>query len=207
MSGPLRAAWRRVDAEPRQEWATLWPAIVSLTALLSLFTFFTSFAHPFVQTGLLTDAGVDDGTKARGVAAVLLQAAILMGVILLALRRWQLPVGTLTVVLTLNIALMSVFGQADQYKLIPLAMLSGVVADVLRWYLKPSINQPSALRIFAFAVPVVFYLDYFVPIMIQNGGIQWSIHLWLGSTVMAGIVGFVLSYLLLPPGIPTERAR
>jgi hypothetical protein len=130
-----------------------------------------------------------------------------MGVILLALRRWQLPVGTLTVVLTLNIALMSVFGQADQYKLIPLAMLSGVVADVLRWYLKPSINQPSALRIFAFAVPVVFYLDYFVPIMIQNGGIQWSIHLWLGSTVMAGIVGFVLSYLLLPPGIPTERAR
>jgi hypothetical protein len=207
MSGPLRAAWSRADAEPGQRWATLLPAIISLTAILSLFTFFTSFAHPFVQTWLLTDPSVGDGEKSRGAAAVLLQAAILMGVILLALRRWRLPVGTLTLVLTLNIALMSVFGQTNQYKLIPLAMLSGVIADALLWYLKPSISQPAALRIFAFAVPVVFYLDYFVPIMIQNNGIQWSIHLWLGSTVMAGIVGLILSYLLLPPRIPAERAQ
>lgn len=206
MSGPFRAAWRRTGTQAGQGWAALSPAIISLTAMLSLFTFFTSFAHPFVQTGLLTDSWVSDAEKSRGAAAVLLQAAILMGVILLALRRWRMPVGTLTLVLTLNIALMSVFGQADQYQLIPLALLSGVIADALLWYLKPSISRPAALRIFAFAVPVVFYLDYFVPIMIQNNGIGWSIHLWLGSTVMAGIVGLLLSYLLLPPRLPGEQA-
>lgn len=206
MSGPFRAAWRRSVSEPRQGWAALFPAIISLTAILSLLTFFTSFAHPFVQTGLLIDSLVDNGEKSRGAAAVLLQAAILMGVILLALRRWRLPVGALTLVLTLNIALMSVFGQANQYQLIPLATLSGVIADALLWYLKPSIGQPLALRIFAFTVPVVFYLNYFVPIMILNNGIAWSIHLWLGSTVMAGIVGLLLSYLLMPPEVPGERA-
>ncbi len=93
MSGPFRAAWRRADPVSTNNWATLFPAIISLTAILSLLTFFTSFAHPFVQTGLVTDTFVGDGEKSRGAAAILLQAGILMGVILLALRRWRLPVG------------------------------------------------------------------------------------------------------------------
>lgn len=207
MSGPFRAAWRRVDSGTKQGWATLFPAIISLTAILSLLTFFTSFAHPFVQTGLVTDLSVGDGEKSRGAAAILLQAGILMGVILLALRRWRLPLGTLTLVMTLNIALMSVFGHQDQYKLIPVALLSGVIADFLLWRLKPAVTRPDALRLFAFLVPVVFYLDYFVPIMINNDGISWSIHLWLGSIVMAGIVGVVLSYLLVPPQGPSEQTK
>jgi len=207
MSGPFRAAWRRVDSGMKQGWATLLPAIISLTAILSLLTFFTSFAHPFVQTGLVTDLSVGDGDKSRGAAAILLQAGILMGVILLALRRWRLPLGSLTLVITLNIALMSVFGHEDQYKLIPVALLSGVIADFLLWRLKPAATRPEAMRLFAFMVPVVFYLDYFVSIMINNGGIPWSIHLWLGSTVMAGIVGLVLSYLLVPPHGPIEQAE
>jgi len=36
-------------------------------------------------------------------------------------------------------------------------------------------------------------------------GISWSIHLWLGSTVVAGIIGVLLSILLLPPQIPNEQ--
>jgi len=207
MSGPFRAAWRRADPVSTHNWTTLLPAIISLTAILSLLTFFTSFAHPFVQTGLVTDSYVGDGDKSRGAAAILLQAGILMGVILFALRRWRLPIGTLTLVITLNIALMSVFGHEDQYKLIPVALLSGVIADLLLWRLKPAATRPEALRIFAFTVPVVFYLDYFVPIMIHNGGIPWSIHLWLGSSVMAGVVGLVLSYLLVPPRGPVERVE
>lgn len=204
MSGPFRAAWRRADPMSKHGWGTLLPAIISLTAILSIFTFFTSFAHPFVQTGLVTDAFVSDEGKSWGAAAILLQAGILMGTILVALRRWRLPIGTLTLVFTLNIALMSVFGHADQYKLIPVAMISGVIADLLLWWLKPSVAQPDALRLFAFAVPVVFYLNYFVSIMIHNHGISWSIHLWLGSSVMAGIVGLVLTYLLVPPTRPVE---
>ena len=91
--------------------------------------------------------------------------------------------------------------------LIPVALLSGVIADILLWRLKPAATRPEALRLFAFMVPVVFYLDYFIPLMIHTGGIPWSIHLWLGSTVMAGVVGLVLSYLLAPPQGPVERAE
>src|SRR5438874_7556355 len=47
ISGPLRAAMRRDTPVESQNWATLLPAILSMTAVLSVFTFFTSFVNPF----------------------------------------------------------------------------------------------------------------------------------------------------------------
>ena len=48
--------------------------------------------------------------------------------------------------------------------------------------------------------------SYFLDLMLTHG-IIWSIHLWLGSCVMAGIVGLVLSYLLVPPQGPREETE
>lgn len=47
VSGPLRAAWQRRGQ--KNSWATLWPMLVAVTLLLSLLTFFTQYAHPFVD--------------------------------------------------------------------------------------------------------------------------------------------------------------
>ncbi len=194
MSGPLRAAMRRDIPVESQNWATLLPAILSMTAVLSVFTFFTSFVNPFVQTWTL-QATFDDG-KELGIASVLFLAGILMGFVLVALRRWKLPLGTLTIVFTINVALMGVF--KDNYPLIPVATLAGLIADFLIWWLQPSITRHEALRLFAFSMPVIFFLCYFVPIILTIG-ITWKIHLWLGSCVMAGLIGLGLSYLLVPP--------
>lgn len=46
ISGPLRAAWLRPKV---QGWRQLGPSIISATLLLSLFAFFTSYAHPLVN--------------------------------------------------------------------------------------------------------------------------------------------------------------
>jgi len=35
---------------------------------------------------------------------------------------------------------------------------------------------------------------------------NWSIDLWLGSSVMAGMASLLLSYLLVPPEGPAEKA-
>jgi hypothetical protein len=200
MSGPLRAAMRRDLPVESQSWATLLPAILSMTAILSVFTFFTSFVNPFVQTWTL-QAAFDDG-KELGIASILLLAGIQMGLVLVALRSFKLPVGTLTFVFTINVALMSVF--KDNYPLIPVATVAGLAADFLLWRLRPSMARPDALRLFAFSVPVIFSLCYFIPIILSIG-ITWKIHLWLGSCVMAGIVGLGLSYIMIPPGKPVEK--
>ncbi len=202
MTGPLRAAMRRADMKAALGWSKLLPMLLSLVTLLLMATFFTEFANPFVRTWVVTypfqPASI---AQALGVVGILLQTAILMGAILLVLRRWTLPQGTMTMLFTLNVALISVL--ADQYKLIPAAVAAGIVADVLLWRLKPSVEHTNALRLFAFLTPLILFLFYFIDLMIMPG-IIWSIHLWLGSCVMAGIVGLAMSYILVPPLGPVE---
>jgi Tol biopolymer transport system component len=134
--------------------------------------------------------------QSLGAAGIIVQAALLMGILLLGLRGNTLPVGSLTLIMTLNAALMSVV--QDQYRLIPAAILAGLLGDLTLWRVRPSLERPASVRLFAFAVPVIFYSWYMLTLLL-TGGIGWSIHLWLGTIVVAGIVGVLLSYLVLPP--------
>ena len=201
VGGPLRAAWLRTDEVPTTGWATQFPKVFALAFILSVFTFFTTYANPFAH--ILASGGQPEvqsafGT-ALGVAGFLLQPALLMGVVLLALRRWKLPFGSLTLVITLNTALLSVMH--DVYFLIPFAALAGLLSDTLLRFARPSVERPAVLRIFAFAVPATLYALYFLVTV----GIAWSTHLWAGVIVLAGVVGLLLSYLVVPlrhPGGP-----
>jgi hypothetical protein len=87
----------------------------------------------------------------------------------------------------------------DQYRLIPAAAVAGFAADLLLHWLRPSVARSGAFRAFAFAVPAIDYTLYFAVIMVTQG-LDWSVHVWTGSIVLAGVVGLLLSYLLIPPG-------
>jgi hypothetical protein len=214
VAGPLRAAWSRAGA-PRGAAGWL-PALLSLTYLLSIFTSFTYYAHPAVDSwaalrpaGAVPSALYAPGVpvffgQALGVAAILIQTAILMGLLLPALRRWRLPFGAVTLVLTLNIALMSVI--RDQQRLIPAALAAGLIADLMILWLRPGPEKRPAFRVVAFAVPALFYALYFVSLLV-TGGIAWSVHLWLGATALAGMVGLLLSWLVLPAEGATAGSR
>ncbi len=211
MGGPFRAAMLRPTIPVQgsftstlvHRWKTLLPMLLSLTAILSVFTFFTQFAHPFVTTeAVITFYTVE---QALLIASILLQTGLLMGMSFLLIRRWRLPLGALTLIFTLNGSLMSVL--ADQYRLIPMLLLAGIVADLLLWLLKPAATRPAALRLFAFLVPLVLYLCYFLTLMLTDTVIfNWSTDLWLGASVMAGMASLVLSYLLVPPEGSAEKA-
>jgi hypothetical protein len=95
-------------------------------------------------------------------------------------------------------------GIHDRYALILVALVAGIVADLLVWLLKPTTTRSAALRLFAFFVPAVLYLLYFLTLILTSG-ISWSIHLWLGSTLLAGIAGLLLSYVRVPLLGPVEH--
>ena len=198
LSGPLRAAWRRPESATRG-WRALLPMLFSVTFIFSVFTFFTEYAHPFVRltaSFIYTEFffGVQTSIS-LGLVSILFQAALLAGIVLLVVRRFTLPFGAFTMMFTVNIALLSILG--NHYDLIPSAALAGLGADILYWRLKPSTKRPDMLRLFAFAVPALFFLCYFLNLEIIQG-IQWSIHLWLGSVFISGIIGLLLSYLVVP---------
>jgi hypothetical protein len=199
LSGPLRAAWHRSESTP--SWRQLGPAIFSLTFTFSLLTFFTVYASPLITPWPIID---NSSSPTRGITDILLITALSMSFVLLALRRWRLPFGTFTFMFGLNGALMVVFSPHSLLVSFPTALLGGLAADLLYRVLQPSVDQPISLRLFAFLVPTVFYTLYFVdlaivgPIIFQSV-ILWSAPFWAGAPVIAGIAGFLLSFVMLPP--------
>lgn len=210
-TGPLRAAWRRRDGAGAGSWMHLGPAILSLILTLSMLTFFTEYASPFVNPWPVYPADFLAGYgPAIGITDILLHTAMLMSFVLLALHRWRLPLGVFTLIFTLNTGLMAVFNPEVVLWLLPCALLGGLAADLLYKRLQPAEQRRESIRIFAFAVPALLYLFYFLnlaivePLRFQSR-ITWSVHFWAGSIVLAGIVGFLLSYGMFPPLTPMEK--
>jgi hypothetical protein len=199
VSGPFRAAWQRANDSSQLTLVSLLPMLLSLTFTLSTITIIMQIFHPFVFAWASDPTGSNQGL---GVASIVMQTGILMGFVLLTVRRWMLPFGSLTLVFTLNMIFLS-FMQ-DHYLLILVAALAGLTADLLIRQLKPSTTKQLEIHIFGFIVPVVLYLLYFLALKLTSG-VYWTIHLWLGSTVVAGIAGWLLSYILVPPQIPAEK--
>jgi hypothetical protein len=205
ISAPFRAAWGRQEAS---NWRTLLPALLSLAAILSHLTFFMQYANFASRPQVLIDLppGLDNYFyNLYGVTSLLMPAIIGMSVILLALRRWTLPLGALTLIWTVNTVLMTwlrlpfVSGVLPALMVVP---LGGLLADFLLWRLKPSVERSNALRAFAFSVPFATSLAYLLVLNTFGSGLWWQIHMWLGAPFLAGIAGLFLSFLVAPPAIP-----
>jgi hypothetical protein len=216
VSGPLRAAWGRRNADTPAGWAGFLPAFISLLGVLSLLTFFTQYSHFFNSPGVMVYPPQSDQHffyDVFGVDSILIPAAILMSVVLFALRRWTLPVGAITLLFTINSALMFFMRQGateDFPLLLIVPVVGGVFADVLALWLKPSPKNVEALRLFAFVVPFAMFTLYFILLnqiglgLEGSSGLWWKIHMWLGTPVLAGAAGLFLSFLVAPPSVPAE---
>jgi hypothetical protein len=206
VTGPLRAGLDR-PAGTERRWLARMPLVVALTTFLSLLTFFTEYASPYATTWVAETTRSRGGEVylSAGMAGFLVQPAVLMALVLLVLRRRPLPPGGLTILLSVNVALMTIihdkYLDTGPYPLIGAAVVAGVIGDLLLAWLRPSPDRILAFRATALAIPTVQYLLYFLAVMTWSR-VAWSVHLWTGAIVIAGGVGWFLSYLVVPPGRP-----
>jgi hypothetical protein len=214
VASPLREQWRRTDPLPSVRAAL--PTLLSLSFLLAVASYLTQFVHPLVdpwpelsfwRRGLQTYRyGQFYFGESMGVAAILLQTALLMGPVVLVTRRWRLPPGSLTVVFTVHAALVS--SLQDRYYFVLAAATAGAAADALAARARPA---SAELRVLGFAVPALYVGLYFVileavtslqpplgPATVRLEGIGWSVQLRLGAVLASGLVGLLLTYLVAP---------
>ena len=209
LTGPLRALWGR--AEVTGGWRDLFPAIASATITLSLLTLFTEFANVMTQPDIfIADARPTFNQMyewdVTAITSVLIPAFLISGALLLPIRRWALPIGTITFVLVVNALMMFYLRMGDTGDLWPVVLASviaGVIGDALLLRLMPSTKRVGALRLLMFVVPFSYFLAYFA-ILIAIAGLWWTIHMWLGAAFMSGVIGLGMSYLLVPPAVPGE---
>lgn len=190
--GPLAAAWRRPD--PRCGWS----AVASAAFVLATLTFLGQFDHPFTSRWAAEPRGALPSLVAEqlGILGVILQTALLMGLVLPLVRRFDLPFGALTLVVGYDVTTVTVIHDADPIILV--GVLAGLAGDLLLLAMRPSSTRVRQLRILAFALPTLLYTMYFGA-LILDAGVWWPVHLWAGAPLLAGITGVLLSLLVAPP--------
>jgi Tol biopolymer transport system component len=144
---------------------------------------------------------VDFVREALGAAGILIQAALLAGFLLVALRHGPLPFGAITLLVVAPTALMTVV--SDRREFLPGAVLAGLAGDLLIRHLGYGRSRGTDALI-AFAVPALYYVAYFGTLAMTTG-IGWTVHLWLGASILAGIIGLALNELM-HAGAVAERS-
>lgn len=195
-SGPLRAALRRRPGRWRDEL----PLVLSLTFVVSSLTFFTQIAHPIANLWAARGAYTTHDATELGIVSLLLTTVILISPLLLLLRHARLPAGAVFIFIALNTVAMGFVYDRGPYPVAVVVALvaAGAVAEVLRALLRPSPGRPVAFRTFAFLLPALLHVAYFAALHLTTG-IGWTVHLWLGVIVFSGAIGWLVSYLVLPP--------
>ena len=201
MSGPLRAAWQKLNSQRNN---IPLRALLSLFIIMGVFTFFTQFSNAFSHPqvfGREIPAGDTYEWDVTLISYVLTPTLVLMSTIIMAMLRWQLPFGSLTLLLTGNSILMFVMAwryTREQWPVLIAALVGGILADVLLVTLKPSAKKIKALRWFSFLVLALLFLAYFLSLILTRG-IWWNSNMWLGTIFFSGIAGLGLSWLAIPP--------
>jgi hypothetical protein len=130
------------------------------------------------------------------VASLLIQAALIAGFMLVALRHGPLPIGSLTILIGLSGAMMTVISDFHWY--IAVAVLAGVVGDFLVGLLRPDPGRARQVRILVFTVLAAWFALYLLYLGVWGEGVGWSVHMILGAPVLAGTVGLLLSFIAFP---------
>lgn len=218
VSAPFRAMWS--DPRPRSiSFLSLLPAVWSLgltVLLLSLFgDYVIIFASDLPTISQEAFAAQFPGEappplldvfsarfQVQGVLMLYLTSLLLMAPVLLALRRWRLPFGSITFMWTLIIASDLVAYQYNRGWTLVAVVLGGLVADYLVLRLRPSGERVGMFRLFAALATLTLWSLYFVVLAIAYH-VGWSVELAVGVTTIASMISLILAYLMIPTPVHT----
>jgi hypothetical protein len=208
---PFRSAWTAPDNVLR-----LAP-LLSIVFFTAAIAFFFGFASPFNQnwtafdgavfTARLEAAGIQDApliftsmenVQLRGITGALFTNIILLGPVLLLVRRWRVPFGSCTLLFGTIAALSAGIVNFASWELVTAAVLAGVTADILIRAGHLSAGHLDQHRLVATIVPVALIGLPFLATGLRYGT-GWPPELWTGTIFFGALSGFGMSYLMLPP--------
>lgn len=211
LTTPVRARWHDEDGAPGL--GSLLPAVLGTAVVTALVAFFLAYAWGLLDpspTLPIAPAALDEAAVAHqaaeqvlgaGIVNRLLSVVVLLGPLLVLLRRWRLPAGSATIVFGVVAGLVAVL-YADVAPALPTlaTVAAGVVTDVMLVALRP--GPDARVRTWTFAALVaVVVLGLNLAAWHATAGLTWPVELWTGTVVLGGMTGFGLGLLSAPPTV------
>lgn len=190
-TAPVAGAWRRRSVPVG--WDSL-PVLAGTILGYATVTAATASVHPFVELG----------DPAAGVPAIVVQAALLSGVVALLLARFEPGPGAFTVILLgSGVVAVAVGGPAVA---VAAALIAGVLLDGVYLWFDPSPSRSGTFRAFA-GVAAATFGGVTLLVTALTGSLDWPIAATTGAVLAAGIAGWLVGYLVLTPIVPEGATR
>jgi hypothetical protein len=193
LTSPYRAM-SHSENEASPTFRRLLPALTSVALTFAVLAFFLMYAWSFRQN--LWMAREEDAV-ARAVVDFLVTTMLLVLPIMLVLRRWKLPFGTVTYFFVFEAVLMAVLDGFSHNGSIVILLISGIVGDLLFHSIKNKESCVWQYRAVFFLLPVLIWGLYFVDLSMYLT-LDWAPELWGGTLFICGLCSMGLSILTTP---------
>jgi hypothetical protein len=221
LSSPVRAAWT-ADGPTAPGFRAFLPVTLALTLTVALVGFFFQYLSPFLQPAAVPHArfaafwaehglpasaaqpGLAQELEIRGIAALLLTGLLLAAPVLLVLRRWLPPFGTVTVLFGAVAALLGAQHNFQLWPAVLAAVAAGLAGDLLIRAWRPAPDRLGAYRAVAALLPAALLGGYLAAVAAVFG-LAWPPELWAGTILYGALAGLALSVLVVPPAGPSGR--
>jgi hypothetical protein len=196
ITSPLRAAWSDPGLAPAPSIRAVLPAVWSAVLAAQLVGFMLQYDIAFLQI-------VPNADPVAGISAVLVTNAILVGTLLLLLRRFQgIPPGTVALLYTGTAGMLGGLIEFDGWPLVIAALVGGAVTDVLAWRLRSWPARFASYAIVAGGSSLALWSAYLLAVA-SLFSFGWSVELWGGAITLA--IGSSLGLALIAAPAPTAQ--
>lgn len=189
------------------------PLVLGLGMLLRVTGWYGIYANPltvdfaaggttagtlYAFAGLAWTNGV---AEIAGTAGIFLHSVVLALFVVMPLRHLRLPSGSIATIMLYDALL--IVPATDQWLALPAVAGAALTGEaVWVWVRRGGLGGPDGeigYWVLGGLVPLVQVSLSFALLGLFGGGLAWSIHLWSGVPVAAGILGLSVAVLTVPP--------
>ena len=178
------------------------PLLISLLLITAAMAFFVAYVWIPGQPTILEvpySPASGDGQGAVGyfISGMLVSTTVLLAPLIIVLRWWRPPVGTVALVWVLVNAAIALSFDLHFGVALVFGLTGGAVGEAVRVVLKPGpSNRVGSLALMT-AVPVAAWSGFIVAYAVV-GSIAWPPEIWVGSVILSGLAGAGLGWISLP---------
>ncbi|UBU17407.1 hypothetical protein [Nonomuraea gerenzanensis] len=204
---PLRSAWNAPDLGARPTLGRLLPALIGLAFATTLVSLFLSYGDAMQYRApriVKAFSSVNDPGADRLALAMVVTNVVILSPVLLLVRRWVLPFGSVTVMYAIGVLMPGAQTEFENVPVLVSFVVAGLVSDLLIRWLRPSGERRGAYWAFAGLSAFATWALYIGIASVAGGGLPAVPELWTGAPIIAGLIGLALGALFLPNAVTAQ---